>query len=207
MEARAAEVGGRGSGGGALTCDALQQAAHVEDALLHDALEAHGEDGDEGHGAQQQDPRRQEDGGGLPEPAGDLPEVHGVRAAQDALPVPRHLDAAAVDAQRGLVRLGGAVVPRLGLGYPREPHQPVGAHEGDQLPEGRHDAQQGPQHGAARHDHVAHGGAARARGRRSRASGNPRARRVPRCSPGAALLSGPMKKQEVQLGRKRDCGK
>lgn len=67
-----------------LTCDPLQQSAHIEDALLHDALEAHGKNWDESHCAQQQDPCSQEDGGGLPEPAGNLPEVHGVWPTQDS---------------------------------------------------------------------------------------------------------------------------
>lgn len=65
-----------------LTCDPLQQSTHIEDALLHDALEAHGEDGDERHSTQQEDPRRQEDRGSLPEPAGDLPKVNCVGSAQ-----------------------------------------------------------------------------------------------------------------------------
>jgi len=140
-----------------LTCNGLQESAHVEDALLHDALEAHAEDGDEGHGAQQQDPGGEEDGGGLPEAAGDLAEVHGVRSAEDSAPQLRKTDAAAVDAQRGPVRL---------LGGPREAHQPISAHEGDELAERRHDAQQRPQHRAARHDHVTHG-AAEVEGHRS----------------------------------------
>ncbi len=65
-----------------LTCDPLQQSTHVEDALLHDALEAHSEDRDERHGTQQQDPRCQEDRSSLPEPAGNLSKVYGVRSAQ-----------------------------------------------------------------------------------------------------------------------------
>lgn len=81
-----------------LTCDPLQQSTHVEDALLHDALEAHGEDGDERHGTQQQDPRRQEDRRGLPEPAGNLPEVNCVRSAQYPPLQVGQFYAAAVDA-------------------------------------------------------------------------------------------------------------
>lgn len=143
-----------------LTCDALQQSAHVEDALLHNALEAHGEDGDEGHGAQQQDARCQEDGRGLPEPAGDLPEVDSVGPAQDAALQVRQPDAAAVDAQRGPVGLTShrAATAIDGVWGAREAHQPVGAHKGDELAEGGHDAQQSPQHGAAGDDHMAHAG-------------------------------------------------
>lgn len=37
------------------------------------------------------------------------------------------------------------------------PHQPVGAHEGNELSKRGHDAQQGPQHGAAGDDDMAHG--------------------------------------------------
>lgn len=92
-----------------LTGDALQEAAHVEDALLHDALEAHGEDGDEGHSTQQQDAGRQEDGGGLPEAAGYLAKVDGVRPAQDVPTEAGHLDAAPVDPQRRTVRFRGDV--------------------------------------------------------------------------------------------------
>lgn len=82
----------------ALTCDPLQQSAHVKDAFLHDALEAHGEDWDERHGAQQQNPRCQEDGGSLPEPAGDLPEMYGVRSAQYSTLQVGQFYTAAVDA-------------------------------------------------------------------------------------------------------------
>lgn len=137
----------------------MQQSAHVKDALLHDTLEAHGEDRDEGHGAQQQDPRRQEDGRGLPEPAGNLPEVDGVGSAQYSTLQVRQLYAAAVDAQRGPVGLAGRSGPmgaEDGIGGARKPDQPVGAHEGDELPEGGHDAQQSPQHGAAGDNDMAH---------------------------------------------------
>lgn len=37
------------------------------------------------------------------------------------------------------------------------PHEPVGAHEGNELSKRGHDAQQGPQHGAAGDDDMAHG--------------------------------------------------
>lgn len=127
-----------------LTCDGLQQSTHVEDALLHDALEAHGEDGDEGHGTQQQDPRRQEDGRRLPEPAGDLPKVHGVRPTQHAALQVGQLEAAAVDAQGGPVGLAsrcGTMRAEDGVRCPGEAHQPIGAHEGDELSEGDHDAE------------------------------------------------------------------
>lgn len=150
-----------------LTCDGLQESTHIEDAFLHDALEAHGEDGYEGHGAQQQNSGRQEDGGGLPEPAGDLAEVHGVRPAQNAAPQVGQPDAAAVDAQRGPVRLARRRRPvrrEHGVRRPRESHQPVGAHEGDELAERGHDAEQRPQHRAARHDHMTHGVAAEVKG-------------------------------------------
>lgn len=76
----------------------MQQSTHVKDAFLQDALEAHGEDGDERHGAQQQDPRRQEDGGSLPEPAGDLPEMHGIGSAQYSALQVGQFNTAAVDA-------------------------------------------------------------------------------------------------------------
>lgn len=138
----------------------MQQSAHVKDAFLHDALEAHGEDRDERHGAQQQDPRRQEDGGSLPEPAGDLPEVHGVGPAQNPPLQVGQFYTAAVDAQRGPVGLsgrGGPMGAEDRVGGAGVPHQPVGAHEGYELSKGGHDAQQSPQHGAAGDDHMAHG--------------------------------------------------
>ena len=141
-----------------LTCDALQQSTHIEDALLHDALEAHGEDGDERHGTQQQDPRRQEDGRGLPEPAGNLPEVYRVRSAQYPTQVGQFYTAA-VDAQGGPVGLSGRRGPMVaedGVRGAGVPHQPVSAHEGDELPERGHDAQQSPQHGAAGDNDMAH---------------------------------------------------
>lgn len=37
------------------------------------------------------------------------------------------------------------------------PHQPVGAHEGNEFSKGSHDAQQSPQHGAAGDNDMAHG--------------------------------------------------
>lgn len=80
-----------------LTCDPLQQSAHIEDALLHDALETHGEDGDERHRTQKQDPRRQEDGSSLPEPAGNLSKVYGIRSAQYSTLQVRQFYTAAVD--------------------------------------------------------------------------------------------------------------
>lgn len=137
----------------------MQQSAHIEDALLHDALEAHGEDGDERHGTQQQDPRGQKDGGRLPEPAGNFPKVNGVRSAQDP---PLHfgqLYAAAVDSQSRSVGLAGCRGPmgaEDGVGCAGKPHQPVSAHEGDELAEGSNNAQQGPKHGAAGDNDMAH---------------------------------------------------
>lgn len=144
-----------------LTCDPLQQSAHIEDALLHDALEAHGEHRDECHGAQQQDPCGQEDGGSLPEPAGNLPEVNGVGAAQYAALHVGQFDAAAVDAQSGPVGFSGCGGPMGAKDRVRcagESHQPVSAHEGNELSECCHDAQQSPQHGAAGDNDMAHAG-------------------------------------------------
>ena len=43
-----------------------------------------------------------------------------------------------------------------GVGRARESHQPVSAHEGDELSERGHNTQQSPQHGAAGDDHMAH---------------------------------------------------
>lgn len=131
-----------------LTCDGLEEPADVEQALLQDALEAHAEDGDAGHTAQHQRPRRQEQHGGLPEAAGHLAEGVGVGPAAHA-PRP-DVAAAAVQAQ-------GRPVLHRRVGA-RGTQQPIGAHEGDELGEGHHDAEQRPQHGAARHDDVAHGG-------------------------------------------------
>lgn len=65
-----------------LTCNSLQQSAHIKDALLHDALKTHGEDGNERHSTQQQDPCSQEDRSSLPEPAGNLSKVDCIRSAQ-----------------------------------------------------------------------------------------------------------------------------
>lgn len=81
-----------------LTCDPLQQSTHIKDALLHDALEAHGEDRDERHSTQQQDPCRQEDRSSLPEPAGYLPKVYGIRSAQYSTLQVGQFYTAAVDA-------------------------------------------------------------------------------------------------------------
>lgn len=80
-----------------LTCNSLQQSAHIKDALLHDALKAHGEDGNECHGTQQQDPCSQEDRSSLPEPAGNLSKVDCVRSAQYS-PQLRQFYTATIDA-------------------------------------------------------------------------------------------------------------
>lgn len=81
-----------------LTCDPLQQSTHIKDAFLHDTLEAHGENWDERHSTQQQDPRCQEDRSSLPEPAGNLPKMYGIGSTQYSTMKVRKFYTAAVDA-------------------------------------------------------------------------------------------------------------
>lgn len=156
-------------------CDPLQQPADVEDAFLHDALHAHGEDGHQGHRAENEDAHGQEDSGGLPEAAGNLAEALGVGPAQR---LPLHLlharvaDAAGVDAQGRVRRLGRASAPGVGLAAPAPAgpaaaaaaalgfsDEPVGAHEGNELGEGHHYTQEGPEHRATGDNNMTHIGA------------------------------------------------
>lgn len=67
--------------------------------------------------------------------------------------------AAPVDAQRGavgLLRAPGPVLRLLGARGLGPADQPVRAHEGDELGESHHDAQQSPQHRPARHNDMTH---------------------------------------------------
>lgn len=124
--------------------DSLQEPAHVEDALLHNALHTHGEHGHQGHHAEDEDSHSQEDCGGLPETTGDLAEALGIgpaeRVSRDMLQA-RVSDAACIDAQCGVwefrspryCRLSPNVTTALGL-----PYQPVCAHKGNELRKGHH---------------------------------------------------------------------
>lgn len=143
-------------------CDPLQQPAYVENTFLHDALHTHGEDGHQGHRAENEDAHGQEDSGGLPEAAGDLAKTLGVGPAQ-RLPLhvlhARVADAAGVDAQGRVVGLRRASAPLVGLGAAATlgfADEPVGAHEGDELCESHHDTQEGPEHGATGDNNMTH---------------------------------------------------
>lgn len=86
--------------------------------------------------------------------------MYGVGSAQYSPLQVGQLYTAAVDAQRrpvGLSGCGGPMGAEDSVGGAGEPHQPVGAHEGDEFSKRSHDAQQSPQHGAAGDNDMAHG--------------------------------------------------
>lgn len=138
----------------ALTCDSLQEPADVENAFLHDALHAHSEDGYHCHYAENKDPHCQENSGGLPEAAGDLPKALGVGPAQC---VRRDLlhgrGADAEDAQVVGLRVRDWRLGAAGLGFP---NQPVCAQEGNEFSKSHHDTQEGPEHRAAGDNDMTH---------------------------------------------------
>lgn len=145
-----------------LTCDSLQQPADVENTFLHDALHTHGEDGHQGHRAENEDAHGQENSRGLPEATGDLAEVLRVGPAQ-RLPLhvlhARVADAAGIDAQGrvvGLRRASALVVGRGAAATLGFSNQPVGAHEGDELCKSHHNTQEGPEHRATGDNNMTH---------------------------------------------------
>lgn len=140
----------------------MQQPTDIEDAFLHDALYTHGEDGHQGHHAENKDSHSQENSCGLPEAAGDLAEALGVGPAQ-RVPLevlhPWVPDAAGVDAQGGVVGLRGAPARARRLhpaAAPRFPDQPVCTHEGNELGKSHHNTQQGPEHRATGDNDMTH---------------------------------------------------
>lgn len=133
-----------------ITCDALQQSTHVEDALPHDALDTDGKDGGEGHGAEKQDSHRQKNGCRLPESTRDLIECQRVRATHDSA----HKHTPPKKPQCGAVDLTGCLRGRIGHAW--EPHKPISTKESDELAEGCGNTEKHPEHGAASHNDMTH---------------------------------------------------
>ncbi|MEQ2196222.1 hypothetical protein XENOCAPTIV_027137, partial [Xenoophorus captivus] len=110
------------------------------------------EDGDAGNTPKHQRASCQKQHGGLPEFTGHFPKCPCIRPAADPHSMGSYMKAAAVEAE------GWPVFPDTHIAglRPRQPQKPIRAHEGHEFHKSHHDAKQGPKHGAACYNNVAH---------------------------------------------------